>query len=542
MSHILSHIAGVVGPQYLPTDAGYSDHQQQYASSTYQGERQLDPGLIVLAANVEDIKLTLRTAKKLGVAVALRTGGHQYSGASSTGPQNIQLDLSNAFKGLDDLMIKFDGDKTVVRASVSYSLGDFINFLSEHKVFVPTGQCTDVHLGGHVQTGGYGQLIRSFGLLGDHVISIEYIDADENVLEASRSVRPDMFSAFLGGSPGNLGVLTHFTVEVHRDSDYDGSCGLLAVHLYSKGKLNELLDQLVKMSDDKDFPGNYDLCISVLSRSWKLGDFHKGLEDALKILHPEHFDPLTGLLIVSAIIVYAQWVKFGPNETPDNNWFDQLKKGSLISTGVLTLPMSDLVKLWLFRAKREYDHPYIKRTLSTNSSTLAQDRWADWMSTHIDKICNQDNGLFVSSQLQCIGGNNSKFTTNAGNNTSYSWRDSSLGCTVDCFHEADKLAQATAWEEETDTMIGPKGPFATQQRRVLWGSYGDWHMENVWQHYYDSPEVYQKIQQARKAADPYKVFTPNPFCVPIASSPLELGQNAPKKDLSAHIKNLFHKE
>ena len=102
---------------------------------------------------------------------------------------------------------------------------------------MPHGQCTDVHLGGHIQTGGYGQLGRSFGLIGDHVRSLEIIDHASQEQEITRESDPEQFYAWLGGSPGNMGVLTHVTLEVHRDSDYVGSMGLKVVHLYEEGTL-----------------------------------------------------------------------------------------------------------------------------------------------------------------------------------------------------------------------------------------------------------------------------------------------------------------
>jgi hypothetical protein len=512
----MPHITGIVGAQYLPTDQGYTAYQEQYASSSYQEERDLAPGLIVLANDLQDTVVTVQYAKANHQAVAIRTGGHQYSGASSTGPQNIQLDLSNTFKSPDDLKVIPAADKTFVRTSVSWSLGDFIDFLEKNQLFVPTGQCTDVHLGGHAQTGGHGQLARSFGLLGDHIVSLELVCYDGSISEVTKESQPDMFYGLLGGSPGNLGVLTHFTLEVHRDSDYEGSLGLLAFHFYSRTKLNHLLDLLAAMSDDENFPRNYDLCITTQSQSWKLDHYSPQLHKELKEIRPDLFDKITGNTLFAGIAVYAQWVKLSPNDTPNMDWFNQLDQGAIpiISKGIRHLPMSQMVKLWLFTAKREFNHPYVRRTLMTNSSSLGSDGWASWISKHIDEICTPENGLFLSAQFQCAGGKFSKFTTNAGNGTSYSWRDSRLGCTIDCFHDDDQKQAAEDWEKGTDTMIGPNGVFAKQERRLLWGSYGDWNMENVWQYYYDSPEIYHRLRRIREGADPHGTFTPNPFCVP----------------------------
>ncbi|CAG8615317.1 2164_t:CDS:1, partial [Acaulospora morrowiae] len=44
--------------------------------------------------------------------------------------------------------------------------------------FLPSDQCEYVGLGGHIQTGGYGQLTRGFDLLIDYVDEIRIISYD----------------------------------------------------------------------------------------------------------------------------------------------------------------------------------------------------------------------------------------------------------------------------------------------------------------------------------------------------------------------------
>ena len=511
----MATIAGVTGYQYVQGSEDYQDARYQYATSSHGIDHNMNPGLIIQPRNKDDIALAIKYAKSQNVAVAIRTGGHQYSGASSTAAPNIQLDLEKTFRGPDDQAIFEKDGRTFVRTSVSWSLGSFNAYLTKHQLFVPHGQCTHVHLGGHVQSGGYGQLIRSFGLLGDHVLSLEIINHEGQVQEITKATDPELFFAWLGGSPGNLGVLTHFTIEVHRDSDYQGSLGFKALYWYNPTTLKRLLDILVKMSDDENFPRNYDLCVSVLSSSFKLLDLWPDLDEKMKDLHPEIYGQDGLPFWPRSIIVYAQWVPFSKSDKPDMSFFDQLKPHAISVHGVQQKPMSQLTGEWIFRNVREFEHPYVKRTYSTASTALASAGWADWVTGRIDAIVKPEaNRCWLSAQLQCIGGKNSAFARNADNGTAYSWRDTSLLCTIDAFHEPDAAVRAQDWEKVNDEEgIGPHGFFSKQDRRVLWGSYGSFDLDEVWECYYEDREKYERLQRARQMADPVGTFTPNSFAV-----------------------------
>ena len=92
----MATIQDIQGAQFTPITDGYSTYSYQYATSSLATQHAMNPGLVVRPKNVEDIKKTILYAKENKKAIAIRTGGHQYSGASSTGPNNIQLDLSAA--------------------------------------------------------------------------------------------------------------------------------------------------------------------------------------------------------------------------------------------------------------------------------------------------------------------------------------------------------------------------------------------------------------------------------------------------------------
>jgi hypothetical protein len=144
---------------------------------------------------------------------------------------------------------------------------------------------------------------------------------------------PELFNAILGGSPGNFGIITHYTVEVHRDTNHNfksvggqGPRGLRAVWLYNLETLKALLNKVAEMADDPDFPRNYDLCVSVLSTDFSLSDLIPEMDGVMKRDHPEIYG-LDGMPHWPAtLILYAQWVPLSKDDKYDPKWFDALNK------------------------------------------------------------------------------------------------------------------------------------------------------------------------------------------------------------------------
>ncbi|PTB65884.1 FAD-binding domain-containing protein [Trichoderma citrinoviride] len=508
----MAPIPGISGEQSEIGTASYEQWRQQYATSTHENDHDMHPGHIVRALNSKDIKAVIAYAKENGKAIAIRSGGHQYSGASSTGQSNIQLDLRNTFKvpGQDLSLIQLD-DETHVRVSVSWSLLEFNSFLGANHLFVPHGQCQSVCMGGHAQTGGYGQLGRSFGLMGDHIVELEFIDHNGTEKKITPASHPDEFFAWTGGSPGNLGVLTHITLKVYQDADYRGSRGLKCLHMYTPESLQKLLQVLAEMNDDEDFPRNYDLCITVISEDYPLD----GIFDLKRLTKQKSgLCRLDGTSLMSLIVIYAQWVPFSTIDKPDDTWFGKLKDGAVI-TDDRVRPMSELTAEWIFRKDREYNLPYVKRTYLTAATNLSKNGWVKWTAGRVDEVV-KTTGHYIAAQVQPYGGKNSRFRVNDDGRSAYSWRDSTVVLILDNFYVPGNghKEQAEAWAAINEEQgIGENKYFSTQDRRVLWGSWGSYNLHSVWPHYYEDEVKYQRIQRARKAADPYGVFTPNSFSV-----------------------------
>ncbi|KAM0714487.1 hypothetical protein Q7P37_010274 [Cladosporium fusiforme] len=529
------------GLQYIRSAEGtveaqaYKNNNYQYASSSHALDHDMNPALILQPRSDADIVAAVKYAKDNNIAVAIKSGGHQYSGASSTSGSNILLDLKATFKDLNNDLKVLDQatDKSFIYVSVSFSLGELNGFLAKNGLFLPHGQCADVRVGGHAQTGGYGQLGRSFGLFGDHVREIRFVDHNAEIKTIDASSDAELFNAILGGSPGNFGVITHYTVEVHRDTNHDfksvggqGPHCLRAVWWYNQATVTALLAKVAEMADNPDWPRNYDLCVSVLSSDFKLLDLVPEMDGVMKRDHPEIYG-LDGMPSwPPTVIVYAQWVPLSKDDKYDPKWFDALNnagKWRLLSQ-TFDQPMSKMTGEWIFRQPREFDHPYEKRTYMTNSTTLTKDNWATAASNQIHKVLHTDltsdlwMNCWLSVQIQCFGGKFSKFHTNASNGTAYSWRDSTVCQVMDCFHESKYKTTADKWQAENDKLfVGPSSCFSKPDKRVLWGSYGDWDLHKMRSTYYEDEKKYQLLQKVRARADPQGTFSPNPFAVKRAS-------------------------
>ncbi|KAG0340413.1 hypothetical protein BG005_003208 [Podila minutissima] len=526
----------------LRGDDGYERHAHQYATTSYnnsknKSENPLSPGYIFYALHEKDVQMAIRVAREGAkipgpggeitlikpCALAIRTGGHQYSGASSTSGDNMVLDMSKGFHDLTWL----NDDNTLVKVGVSLPLSQLNYRLRSVGRFVPHGQCAFVHLGGHCQTGGYGQFSRSFGFLTDHIMAFHVINAKGEAVDVERNSevkeKKDLFYALSGGSPGNLGVVTHVTLKVHKDQDYCGSHGFRAQIPYSSEKLKALLDVLVEMGEENVSAG-YDVVITMMSKREQV---------------PPPFDQ-------ASIVVFAQRAnRTDDQKFPDGKdpWIQKLRDiippvPGYVSTDSNKLHLSELSSHWLFPIDREFELPYHKRvhTTKAQASYLKDRKWTQWVCDRIDKIEVPNQKCFVVSQFAYSGGTGDSMPatmTKDDGKTALSWRDFTYLMVMDCFYTPDddgiNKAAAQRWadenslqatgiiphpdnvEEDEDRTVTPT--FSEfEDRRLLWGSHNLDLVENS-KYYYDNDAKFQRLVGIKKAQDPDGIFSANKFCV-----------------------------
>jgi FAD/FMN-containing dehydrogenase len=162
------------------------------------------PAAIVRCETPADVSATVVFARRSGVPLSVRSGGHSVAGHSST--EGMLVDVTP----MRNIAVR-DGIATV---GAGVRLGDLYEALYEHGVTIPAGCGPPVGIAGLTLGGGIGVLGRKYGLTCDNVRAIDVVAAPGRLLTASREENKDLFWGLRGGG-GNFGVATSFEFQLH---------------------------------------------------------------------------------------------------------------------------------------------------------------------------------------------------------------------------------------------------------------------------------------------------------------------------------------
>ncbi|XP_021844813.2 berberine bridge enzyme-like 21 [Spinacia oleracea] len=168
------------------------------------------PLLIITPFTPSQVSASVVCARKLGHQVKIRSGGHDYDGLSYISDHPfVILDMQNLRH------IEVDPKAATAYIEAGSTLGELYYRIQEktNTLGFPAGVCPTVGVGGHVSGGGYGNMIRKYGLSVDHIIDATVVDAQGRILNRS-TMGDDLFWAIRGGGGASFAVVVSYTVNL----------------------------------------------------------------------------------------------------------------------------------------------------------------------------------------------------------------------------------------------------------------------------------------------------------------------------------------
>ncbi|KAJ4843056.1 hypothetical protein Tsubulata_026633 [Turnera subulata] len=170
------------------------------------------PLAIITAMHESHVQATVLCAKSHGLQLRIRSGGHDYDGLSYV--SHVPFVILDMFK-LRSIEVDMAGETAWVQAGATTGeLYYKIANLSKVHAF-PAGVCTTLGTGGHFSGGGYGNLMRKYGLSVDHIVDAQIVDARGRILNRT-GMGEDLFWAIRGGGGASFGVILSWKIKLVR--------------------------------------------------------------------------------------------------------------------------------------------------------------------------------------------------------------------------------------------------------------------------------------------------------------------------------------
>jgi FAD/FMN-containing dehydrogenase len=165
------------------------------------------PELIVRPESEQDVVAAVELARREGLKVKARSGGHSWTASSVRDGLLVDLEL------LDEITVDPEARTATVQPGVQgRELG---RALREHGLFFPGGHCPTVCVGGYLLQGGFGWNGRSYGPACASVRAVDVVTADGELLHADATQNTDYLWAARGAGPGYFGIVTRFHLDVY---------------------------------------------------------------------------------------------------------------------------------------------------------------------------------------------------------------------------------------------------------------------------------------------------------------------------------------
>lgn len=235
-------IPGVGGRIVRRQDASYEAFRQSLVWHRSKPTRY--PDLIVQARSEDEAASVIRYAGQNRLKIAVRSGGHNPTGASLR-DGGICLDLS----GLTG--IEVDRERQIASVQTGARAVQLVARLAEHDLTFPTAHCATVGMGGFLLGGGIGWNHGYRGGMATlNIAAADLVLASGERVKATPEQNADLLWAVRGGGPGLFAAVTRFHLQAYplpkaiRVSSY-------ILPLEKLETMTSTLDRLARTADPK---------------------------------------------------------------------------------------------------------------------------------------------------------------------------------------------------------------------------------------------------------------------------------------------------
>ncbi|HEX6518124.1 MAG TPA: FAD-binding oxidoreductase [Nocardioidaceae bacterium] len=187
------------------TTADSPDYDERRALFNAMIDRR--PRLIAGCETPADVAEALDRARRDGLAVAVRAGGHSVAGMS-TNDDGLVVDVRPMKR------IEIDPAQRRARVGAGVTWGELDAAAQQHGLATTGGRVSTTGVAGFTLGGGSGWLERAHGLACDNLVAVDLVTADGREVRADADHAPELFWALHGGG-GNFGVATALEFRLH---------------------------------------------------------------------------------------------------------------------------------------------------------------------------------------------------------------------------------------------------------------------------------------------------------------------------------------
>ncbi|KAG6642515.1 berberine bridge enzyme-like 18 [Carya illinoinensis] len=196
---------------YTPVNSSYSSVLEfSIRNLRFSTPATPKPLVIITPLHVSQIQASIKCSQKHGMQIRVRSGGHDYEGLSYVAyAPFVIIDLINLRS------INVDVENGTAWVETGATLGEVYYTIAEksRNFGFPAGLCPTVGVGGHFSGGGYGTLLRKYGIAADNIVDAQMIDVKGRILDRE-SMGEDLFWAIRGGGGASFGVIVAWKIKL----------------------------------------------------------------------------------------------------------------------------------------------------------------------------------------------------------------------------------------------------------------------------------------------------------------------------------------